>query len=464
MANGKGPYEVAVVGSGPSGFYAAEALIRSETPVRVTMIERLPSPFGLVRSGVAPDHPKLKEVIRVYDRIARSEEFRYFGNTAAGPDVTVEELRDTFHAVVLAYGTPGERSMDIPGEELPGSHAALDLVGWYNGHPDYQHHTFDLSHESVAIIGQGNVATDLCRILAKPVDELRHTDITEHALEVLAESRVRDIHVIGRRGPAQARFTPKELRELGELTDCPAVVDEEDLVLNEASERELADPDNTDAQKNVELFRGFTENKGASGRRTIRFHFHSTPEAIFGQEHVTGLRCTRNQLVGGPFAQGAEPTGETWELPCGLVFRSIGHRGVPLPGVPFNERTGTVPHRAGRVVNGNHPMPGLYVTGWLKRGATGIIGTNRADSLETVATVLDHLSDDAAEGRGGADALEELLQRRGVQYISYIDWQTIDACELERGEARGKPREKFTTVEDMLAPVERTAQGSVPEV
>ena len=259
---------VAIVGAGPSGFYAAEALLRSGLPARVDMIERLPTPFGLVRSGVAPDHPKLKEAILVYDRIARAPGFNFLGNVSVGRDVSVAELRATHHAVVFACGAETDRRMGIPGEDLSGSYTATEFVGWFNGHPDYRDRTFDLSQEAVAIVGQGNVAADVCRILAKPVAQLRTTDIADHALNALAESRVKEIHVIGRRGPVQAKFTTKELRELGEIVDCATLVDPADLALNAESEAELAHRSNVSGPGNLSLFRAFASRKAEFGRRT----------------------------------------------------------------------------------------------------------------------------------------------------------------------------------------------------
>lgn len=442
---------VAIVGAGPSGFYAAEALLRSAHPVQVDMIERLPTPFGLVRSGVAPDHPKLKEAILVYDRIARAPGFNFFGNLSVGRDVSVTELRARYHAVVFACGAETDRRMGIPGEDLSCSHTATDFIGWFNGHPDYRDRTFDFGQHAVAIVGQGNVAADVCRILAKSVDELRTTDIAEHALDTLARSKVKEIHVIGRRGPVQAKFTTKELRELGEITGCAALVDPAELTLNAASEAELADRNSLNSPGNLKLFRAFASRNAAFGQRTIRFLFHLSPVALVGDGHVEKLILTRNCLEGPPFAQVARPTDELIELPCGLVFRSIGYRGVPIPGLPFNEPRGTVPHTAGRVRDGTATLPGLYVTGWLKRGPTGIIGTNRADSAETVASLLADLPKAHDREKQGANALRSLLEGRGIRVLNYQNWLIVDSAEVDRGKPKGKPREKFTRIHEMLA-------------
>jgi len=442
---------VAIVGAGPSGFYAAEALLRSGLPVQVDMIERLPTPFGLVRSGVAPDHPKLKQPILVYERIARTPGFNFFGNVQVGRDITVAELRATHHAVVFACGAETDRRMGIPGEDLPRSHTATEFVGWFNGHPDYRDQTFDLSQETVAIVGQGNVAADVCRILAKPVDELRSTDIAEHALDALGRSRVREIHVIGRRGPVQAKFTTKELRELGEIVQCSTLADAADLALNADSETELSDRNNLNAPGNIALFCAFAARKPAVGQRAIRFRFHLSPVALVGDGRVEKLILTRNRLEGPPFAQFARPTDETVQLDCGLVFRSIGYRGVAIPGLPFNDALGTVPHTRGRVLDGAVTLPGLYVTGWLKRGPTGIIGTNRADSVETVESLLADLSKGCTLGKRGAEAVGELLEARGVRVFNYQNWSMLDTAEISRGKLKGKPREKFTRIDEMLA-------------
>lgn len=450
---------VAIAGAGPSGFYAAEALLRSGFPVRVDMIERLPTPFGLVRSGVAPDHPKLKEAIRVYDRIARTPGFTFFGNVRVGRDVSVAELQLTHHAVVFACGAEVDRRLEIPGENLPGSHAATEFVGWFNGHPDYRERTFDLSREVVAIVGQGNVAADVCRILAKPAHELRTTDIAEHAFEALAQSKVREIHIIGRRGPVQAKFTTKELRELGEIAGCTTCLDAAELALNPQSEAELTERSNVNSPGNLALFRVFASRKVGDGQRTVRFRFHLSPIALIGNGHVEKMILTRNRLEGPPFRQVARPTQQQIELPCGLVFRSIGYRGAPIPDLPFDESRGTVPHTGGRVLEGSSAVLGLYVTGWLKRGSTGIIGTNRADSVETVQNLLADLSKIYDRDKQGGEALRQLLEARAVRFLNYQNWQIIDAAEIERGKENEKPREKFTTVQEMFAISEQIEQS-----
>ena len=456
LGSEQNPIRAAIVGSGPSGFYAMEALIRSEPAVLVDMFERLPSPFGLVRSGVAPDHPKLKKAIRVYQKMAASPEFRFLGNVTVGRDVSVEELKNCYHAVVFACGAETDRRLGVPGEDLCGSHTATEFVGWYNGHPDYRDLEFDLSDDTAVVIGQGNVAADVCRILAKTVDELKHSDIAKHALEVLAESKIRNIHMVGRRGPAQAKFTHQELREFGELADCEPVVDPKDLELNEASSEELADRNNRANLKSFEVLQAFAARPLPTRRRRCQLHFLRSPLELRGEHRLERVLLARNRLEGEPSQQVARATDESEELACGLLFRSIGYRGVAVPGVPFDENRGVFPNREGRIVDGETVVPGLYAAGWIKRGPTGIIGTNRADSVATVKSLLEDLSIFGATAKPGADGLEELFKQRDVRVVSYADWQKIDAAEIQRGEPAGKPREKFSRVEEMLSVLDQS--------
>jgi ferredoxin--NADP+ reductase len=436
------PLRVAIVGSGPSGFYAAEALFKSPLSVRIDMLERLPVPFGLVRYGVAPDHPKLKQPTVIFDKIAQSPDFTFLGNVTVGRDVGVEQLRATHHAILFACGAESDRRLGLPNEDLPGSHTATEFVGWYNGHPDYRDRSFDLSQEVVVVIGQGNVAIDVARILAKPIDELRGTDMAEHALDALAGSRVRDIHIIGRRGPAQASFTFKELRELGDLRGCATVVSESDLQLNSASLAELEDKNNFNAAKNVE--------------KRIWFDFMQSPVGIAGTGRLERITLERNRLTGPALGQLAQGTGEMVDLNCGLLFRSIGYRGMPLPGVPFEPARGVFPSTAGRI-DGMH---GVYATGWIKRGPSGIIGTNRADAVATVQSLLADLPHLDSRPKSGAAGLSATLARLNSQVLSYGDWRRIDAEEQRRGAVVGKPREKIPRVSDMLAVAATAPQGS----
>lgn len=464
LANGRqDALHIAIVGSGPSGFYAAEALLRSGRNVQVDMIERLPTPFGLVRSGVAPDHPKLKQSTLVFDRISRQEGFNFLGNVMVGRDVSLAELQSTHHAVILACGAHSDRRMGIPGEDLDGSHTATEFVGWYNGHPDFRDRVFDFSQEVAVIVGHGNVAADVCRILAKPIDELRSTDIADHALQALSESRIREIYLVGRRGPAQAKFTPKELRELGEITGSVAMLDARECHVGAQCEVELASPTNTFAAKNVELFRSYASNEPSGASRTIRFRFGLSPVALNGNGRVEAMTLERNALEGAAFSQVARPTGAREEVSCGLVFRSIGYRSEAIEGAPFDPRRGVVPNDRGRVLDGSQHVPGLYVTGWQKRGPSGIIGTNRADSIETVEALLSDFAAASGSPRPGATVLRGPLEGRGVRIVNIEDWQKIDAAETERGKAQGKPREKFTRIDEMLSVLESVEPDAIDD-
>jgi ferredoxin--NADP+ reductase len=446
---------VAIVGAGPSGFYAAEHLQKQAPGIRIDMFDRLPTPYGLVRGGVAPDHPKIKSVTRIYDRIAAQPGFRFLGNVHVGRDVTPAELAAHYDAVVYAVGAQTDRALGIPGEQLPGSHAATEFVGWYNGHPDYRDCRFDLTQEAAAVIGVGNVAMDVCRILASRPDDLAATDLAGHALEALAGSRVRTVYVLGRRGPVQAAFTNPELRELGELPDAEVMLDPRDLELDEVSARELERAEDRTPEKNMATLREYASRLPLGRPRRIVLRFLTSPVEIVGTDRVEGIRIVRNRIVAGPRGDAkAEATDETEVLPVGLVFRSVGYKGVALPGLPFDDRAGTIPNAGGRVLaapGAAEGVPGTYVVGWIKRGPSGVIGTNKPCAVETAALVLD----DAARGAlpapaHGPDAVDALLAGRGVQPVSYHDWQRLDALEVERGKAAGRPRLKFTRIPEML--------------
>ncbi|NKB36786.1 MAG: NADP oxidoreductase [Gammaproteobacteria bacterium] len=451
LATENNPLLVAIVGSGPSGFYACEALLKSDLAVKVTMLERLPSPYGLVRSGVAPDHPKLKQAIQVYAKIAEDENFRLLANVTVGKDISVAELLDTHHFVIFANGAESDRKLGIPGEDLPGSHTATEFVGWYNGHPDYRETTFDLSHHTAVIIGQGNVAADVARILSKSVDELRHTDIAEHALDVLSESKIKEIHVVGRRGPAQVKFTPKELREFENLELCQTIIDPAELILNPESGAELEDKSNSGQRKIYQQLSKLADIQGPSKARSCQFTFLKSPSKLLGSERLERIEFERNALSGEALSQSARGTGDTFELNAGLLFRSIGYRGVAMPGLPFDNNKGLIPNIEGRIVENGEHLTGLYVTGWIKRGPTGIIGTNRADSVATVQSLMEDLKTlDAEIDKSGADGVCNLLLSRNVRYVSFEEWKKIDQSEIDRGQPKEKPREKFTYIREML--------------
>lgn len=447
------PLRVAIVGAGPSGFYASEALIRSDLNVEIDLIERLPAPYGVVRSGVAPDHPKLKQAIKVYDKIAsENAELNYIGNVTVGKDITVDELRESHHAVIFTCGAETDRRLGIPGEDLLGSYTATEFVAWYNGHPDYRDRQFDLSHETAVIIGQGNVAADVSRILSKTVDELKETDISQHALDTLAESKIKNVYVIGRRGPAQAKFTSKELKEFGELSDSDPVVDSAELALNQASEAELAEKSNAGSKKIYDLFVGYSEREPAGKSRQCYFQFLRSPVELQGNGRLEKVVIEHNQLSGDAFKQSARGTGDLYELETGILFRSIGYRGVEMPGVPFHESWGVFPNTDGRITENDVVVPQMYTAGWIKRGPSGIIGTNRACAVGTVNALIEDASKlDTSESKSGREKIYSILDSRNVQYINYQQWKTIDQVEVERGEAKGKPREKITSVEEMLS-------------
>lgn len=445
------PLRVAIVGSGPAGFYAAEALFKSGKTVQVDMYDRLPTPYGLVRGGVAPDHQKIKNVIRVYDRIARTEGFTFFGNITVGRDLTIDELRRHYDAVILSTGAETDRRLGIPGEDLPGSYTATEFVGWYNGHPDYRDRTFDLSGEVAVIIGQGNVAMDVSRILAKTVDELADSDIADYALDALAASKIKEIYVIGRRGPVQTKFTPPEIKEIAALADCDPIVAPADLELDPASRAELEHPDSNHQRKNFEVMQAMAARAPAGKSRRYILEFLLGPVELRGDGRVKQMVLEKNELQGEPFDQWARSTGVQRVLDCDIVFRSVGYRGVPVPGVPFDEKRGLIPSRDSRVVEGDQAIPGLYVAGWIKRGPSGIIGTNKPCSQATVATLLADVPALAPCAHPDSNAIRELLAARGVRAISFQDWEKIDAAEVARGKATNKPREKLATIDAMLA-------------
>jgi len=456
------PIRVAVVGAGPAGFYAAGHLLKdSEGRVEVDMLERLPTPWGLVRSGVAPDHPKIKSVTRIYEKTAEHQRFRYFGNVELGREVSREELLAHYHAVVYATGAPGDRPLGIPGEDLPGSWPATEFVGWYNGHPDHPDLDFDLGCERAVVIGNGNVALDVARMLVLAESELAGTDTADHALEALRESAIREVVVVGRRGPAQAAFTNPELRELGELAEADVVVDGEELRRGLAVEDPRA---GATARKNVEILQDYAARAPREGRRRIVLRFLLSPvEVVAGDAgRVAGVRVVRNELLAEPDGSlRARPTEQSETLPAGLVLRAIGYRGQALPGVPFDERGGVIRNDGGRVVGDDgRPLPGEYTVGWIKRGPTGIIGTNKRDAQETVDAIFEDLAAGRLHDPPAPDPaeLEETLAARQPDLVSYAGWSEIDRHERQRGEAEGRPRVKLTRIEEML----RVAADELP--
>lgn len=440
---------VAIVGSGPSGFYCAAPLLKSDTITTVDMFDRLPSPFGLVRGGVAPDHPKIRNVTAVYDKTAGHERFRYMGNVTVGEDITIEEMRKYYDAIILCYGAETDRKLNIDGEDLAGSYTATSFVGWYNGHPDYRQLKFDLSGETAVVVGVGNVAMDVARILAKTPNELKETDIAQHALDALAESKLKNIYIIARRGPCQAKFTTPEIKEMGELEDCDVIVEPEELAVDEVSQEERSD---RNVNRNMEVLEEYRDREPSGKSKKVIFKFLLSPVRIEGDGKVETLVLEQNALSGEPFKTKCRGTGETEELKCDLVFRSIGYRGIPMPGVPFRDDWGIVPNDHGRVTEEDGtPVPATYVAGWIKRGPSGIIGTNKPDSLETVNNLLEDVSSLTPCETPDSDAVLALLKERGKRVITMEDWKKIDAAEIARGKAVGKPRERFTAIAEMLA-------------
>lgn len=456
MPGTSGP-RVAVVGAGPAGFYAVEAVLRSHEAATVDLFDRLPTPYGLVRFGVAPDHQKMKVVTKLYERTLRDPRVRYLGNVAFGRDLTLDDLRRHYHAAVFAVGAATDRRLGVPGEDLRGCVAATDFVAWYNGHPDACDHDFGgllATTRDVIVIGNGNVAIDVARVLAKSVAELAVTDIADHALDALARSSVERVTIVGRRGPAEAKFTTKELRELGELVNADVDVDAAELALGPASAAAAA-ADVTTA-KNVEVLGAFSRQPRQGKPRTVALRFRLQPVEVVGDGRVAGVRFERTRLDGEPGGYvRAVGTGEHVTLPAQLVLKSVGYTGVALHGLPFDERRGVVPNERGRVLEGGAPRPGLYVAGWIKRGASGVIGTNKADAMETVAALIEDLSEGRHAHDGGAEdlapaAVDALLDARGVRPFRAEDWFALDAAEVAAGEASGRPRVKAVRLDDML--------------
>jgi ferredoxin--NADP+ reductase len=447
-----GLLRVAVVGSGPAAFYAAGQLLSSEEPaVEVDLIERLPTPWGLVRLGVAPDHPQLKTASRVFEKTAARPGFRFFGNVEIGRDVSHEELTARYDAVIYAVGSQADRRLGIPGEDLPGSWPATEFVAWYNGHPDFQDVPFDLSCERAVVIGNGNVALDIARMLALTPAELAPTDTADGAIAAINASGIREILVVGRRGPVQAAWTSAELAELGELAGADVLLDPSELELDPASEAELQSASNV-VQRNVEILRELASRAPAGKPKAVRLRFRASPVALHGEARVEAIELARNQLE--PDESGrirAVATDETEVVPCGLVFRSVGYRGVALPGVPYDERSGTIPNEGGRVLDeSGSPIPGLYCAGWIKRGPTGVIGTNKKDAAETVELLLEDARAGKLPERSG-EIVDDLLAERGVEVVTHEGWERIDALERARGEEQGRPRVKLCSWDELLA-------------
>jgi ferredoxin--NADP+ reductase len=457
------PLRVAVIGAGPSGFYVADHLFRHrDLVVEVDMFDRLPTPFGLVRAGVAPDHQKIKSVTKVFERTASHPRFRYYGNVEFGSHVELPDLKGHYHQICYTTGAQTDRRLGIPGEDLQGSDSATRFVTWYNGHPDCRGCCFDLSQERVAIVGVGNVAVDVARILCRTPDELARTDIADYALEALSRSQVREVYLLGRRGPGQAAFTTPEIKELGELADADIAALPKEIELDDLSQTALDRSSDQATLKKLEILQEYALRKPTSKSRRLVVRFLVSPVELIGDGsgQLMSMRLVKNVLYATE-AGSLRPkhTGQYEELPVGLVFRSVGYRGVPLPGVPFNDKWGVIVNRRGRVtdLDTQQPILGQYTAGWIKRGPSGVIGTNKPDSAETVACMLEDLAEGLIldPGQSESAAVERLVRERQPDYFSYADWLRLNELEVARGREAGRPRVKFTSVSEMLAALGR---------
>ncbi len=441
---------VAIIGSGPSGFFAAEALLNLEVSIQVDMFERLPLPYGLIRYGIAPDHPRTKSVINKFNTLGESEKFRFFGNVDIGLDISVRELQNYYDVITFSYGTNLPKNLGIPNENLNGIHPAIQFVRWYNGDPDFVDAKFDLNHENAVIIGNGNVALDVARILARNADELRETDITDYALNSLAKSMIKNIHIIGRRGPLQTSFSFKDLKELSELNGCTMIVNPEDLELNRASQEELKNPKSTYKKLNFKLFENASDNSKSEIGKNIIFHFLKSPVTIEGRNRLDTVILEKNELTGLAEAQNAIGTGSREELKCGILFSSIGYKGTRLDNIPFDEQNGVIANIDGRVVSKGKTQYGLYAMGWIQRGSNGLLGTNKRDSTRFAKFLMDDLEKISPCNHPDKTSILDLLSKRNIKSTCFSDWLKLDQIEIERGAANNKTREKFVNLAEIL--------------
>jgi ferredoxin--NADP+ reductase len=448
-----GPLAVAIVGAGPSGFYAAAALLKAFPGIEVDIIEALPTPFGLIRGGVAPDHQSTKRVARAFARTARDPRVHFHGNVELGRDLSLAELREAYHAVVLAVGMARDWNLAIPGAELAGVFGAAAFVGWYNGHPDFRDLDPDLDTAAACVIGNGNVAIDVARVLVKTAAEMADSDLADHAAQAIRAAPLRDVYLIGRRGPVQAKFTNKELTEMGALADCAAVVDP--ALLPDQVSGPMPERDRRLAEKNLATLKGFAARApdaapGAGKTKCVHFLFNAKPDAVLGEGRCAALRLEKTRLEDGR----AVGTGEFFEIPCGLVVSAIGYRMAPIEGLALESATGGIANRDGRIGGG------LYVAGWAGRGPSGVIGTNKADG-DRVAELIraDLAQGGSGTGKPGRAALARLLAERGVRRVGFADWERIDAAEVAAAPP-GAPRRKLTRIADMLAVLDRDDDGT----
>jgi ferredoxin--NADP+ reductase len=449
------PLRVAIFGSGPAAFYAAEHLFKQKQfVIEVDMFDRLPVPFGLVRYGVAPDHLKIKQVIKVFDGIAASPHFRFFGNIEFGKDVKLTELKEYYHQIFFATGAQTDRRMGIPGEDLKGSHPATEFVAWYNGHPDYRDRQWQLDVESAAVVGVGNVAVDVARLLSLSRDELWASDAADYAVEALSRSRIKVVNLLGRRGPAQAAFSNPEIKELGDLADADLITRADETQLDDLSAASIVD-DRVGKAK-VEILQSYAVDRPLTRPRQLYLRFLVSPVELFSDAdgRVAKMKLVRNTLVASETGTlSAKATDRFEELEVGMVFRSVGYRGVALPDVPFNDRWGVILNERGRVIDpaSKKPIVGLYTSGWIKRGPSGVVGTNKPDSVESVTCMLEDFSTGSIlqPANADADSAEKFISERKPDYFSYADWKRLDEMEQANGKACGRPRVKFTSVEEM---------------
>jgi ferredoxin--NADP+ reductase len=452
------PFVVAVIGAGPSGIYAAEALSQqADVPVRVAVIDRLPVPFGLVRYGVAPDHESIRSIRNTLERTLEKPNVRFFGDVTIGADLTVDELREAVDAVVYAYGAGSHKVLDVPGEQLPGVMAAPEFVAWYCGHPDVHPDVVGTGRErldvelvnrahSAVVVGVGNVALDVARVLIKSAEVLTDTDMADEVLESLARKEITDVHLLGRRGPAYTSFTTKELRELGQLPDVDIMIDPTDLALDESS-RAVVGRDKV-AARNVALFQEWAARTVGGAAQRLWFHFWTRPVSIIGDGSVDSVEVERTMIDS---SGGVVGTGQREIIPAQLVIRSVGYRGIELPGVPFDVATGRVPHAEGRVIRNGGFSADEYVTGWIKRGPTGVIGTNKSDAVETVTSLLADIRDGAVTPHHDSNELDRLLADRGIHPLDVDAWHRIDAAEIDLGLSHGRRRTTLAHRSDLLA-------------
>jgi ferredoxin--NADP+ reductase len=465
LATAARPLRIAIIGAGPAGLYAAEALLKQRSLVlTVDVFDRFPTPFGLVRDGVAPDHQAIKAVTRVFDKILADPRVRFFGNVTYGVDIHHEELKRFYDQIIYAVGAQADRRMGLLGEDLPNSLSALAFVGWYNGHPSYRNLLVDLSCERAIIVGNGNVAMDVARVLIQSPDVLMKTDIATHALEQLCESKIREVVILGRRGAAQAAFTNAEIKELGKLEAVDVVVDPQDLELDPHSEAIVEE--NHTAAVNVECLHAYAAAKNFNAPRRITMRFLASPVEIRGEGgKITAMKVERNGLVvasnGNLVAKG---TGKFEHIEAGLVLCAIGYRSLPIAGVPFDHTTFTMSNIAGRIVHWDtkETVQGEYVVGWAKHGPSGLIGNNKADAVATVDAMLTDLPTiQGISDEYRAPALIKIfLQKRGIDYVPYQDWKQLDKYEIAKGAERGCPRVKVTTTSEMMAIIHQARDAS----